>query len=114
MSFPRSFRFENAGMQEELWAAVQRLGVGAVKDAEGTLKFKVEDWGAINAEAHKLRDKRFGEWYFMNLKPEAMVTRMIQRLRAHAMAYELEFHDSRLVLLVPKMDERQHLEIMLE
>jgi hypothetical protein len=101
-------------MQGELWTAVDRLGLGANQDPDGTLHFKADDWGAINSEAHKLRDKRFGQWYFMNLDPEAMFTRMIQRLRAHSLHYEVEFHDSRLVLLLPKRDERRHMEIMVE
>jgi hypothetical protein len=112
--FPTSFRFENCEMQRELWAAVERLGVGASQEPDGTIRFKAENWGAINTEAHKLRDKRFGEWYFMNLSPEAMFARMIGCLRAHSLPYELEFHGSRLVLLVPKRDERKHLEVMLE
>lgn len=101
-------------MQRELWSEVDRLGLGATQDPDGTLRFKADDWGAINSEAHKLRDKRFGEWYFMNLTPEAFFTRMIERLRAHSMPYEMEFHDSRLVLLLPKRDERKHQEIMLD
>jgi hypothetical protein len=78
------------------------------------VRFKAEDWGAINTEAHKLRDKKFGTWYFMNLSPEAMFPRMIGQLRAHALPYELGFHGSRLVLLLPKKDERRHHEIMVE
>ena len=50
----------------------------------------------------------------MNLTPEAMFARMIGRLRAHSLSYELEFHGSRLVLLVPKRDERKHFEGMVE
>lgn len=114
MSFPTTFRFENDEMQRELWAAVEGLGVGASQQPDGSLMFKAEDWGSINLEAHKLRDKRFGQWYFMNLTPEAMFDRMIQRLRAHSLPYEMEFHDSRLVLLLPKRDERKHMEIMVE
>jgi hypothetical protein len=101
-------------MQRDLCAAVVRLCVSASQEADGNLRFKAEDWGAINTEAHKLRDKKFGEWYFMNLGPEAFFTRMIERLRAHSLPYEKEFHDSRLVLLLPKRDERKHHEIMLE
>jgi hypothetical protein len=101
-------------MQQDLWTAVERLNLGASLEPDGTLRFKAEDWGAINTEAHKLRDKRFGVWYFMNLTPEAMFTRLIQRLQAHSLPYELEFHDSRLVLLLPKRDERRHMEIMVE
>ena len=111
---PTSFRFENAEMQRELWVAVDRLGLGASQDSDGTLHFKADDWGAINSEAHKLRDKRFGQWYFMNVTPEAMFDRMIQRLRAHSLPYETEFHHSRLVLLLPKRDERRYMEIMVE
>src|SRR6266446_355644 len=87
--FPTSFRFENSGLQRELWAAVERLNLGASQEPDGTLRFKAEDWGAINLEAHKLRDKRFGQWYFMNLSPEAMFTRMVQRLRADSLPYEV-------------------------
>ena len=114
MSFPTSFRFENGEMQRELWAAVGGLGVRASQQPDGTLMFKAEDWGPINLEAHKLRDKRFGQWYFVNLSPEAMFTRMIQRLRAHSLPYEVEFRDSRLMLLLPQRDVRKHQEIMLE
>ena len=99
-------------MQRELWAAVERLGLGASQEPDGTLLFNTEDWGAINLEAHRLRDKRFGQWYFMNLSPEAMLTRMIQCLRAHSLPYELEFHDSRLVLLLPQRDEHKHKEVI--
>lgn len=111
---PTSFRFENREMQRELWTAVEQLGVGASQDADGTLRFQGTDWGAINTEAHKLRHKKFGEWYFMNLSPEIMFNRFIQRLRAHSLPYEVEFHESRMVLLLPQRDERKHREIMLE
>jgi hypothetical protein len=114
MGPPTAFRFENSEMQRELWAAVERLDIGATQDVHGTLRFKADDWGAVNTEAHKLRDKRFGEWYFMNLTPESMLTRMIQGLRRHSLSFEVEFHDSHLVLLLPKCDERKHLDIMVE
>ena len=71
-------------MQRELWAAVEPLGLSLTREPDGTLRFKPEDWGAINTEAHKLREERFGDWYFMNLTPEAMFTRMIERLRAYS------------------------------
>jgi hypothetical protein len=101
-------------MQQELWVAVERLGVGASQQPDGTLQFKAEDWGTINLEAHKLRDKKFGKWYFTNLSPEAAQVRFIQLLRAHSLAYEVEFHDSRLVLLLPQCNERRHQDIVLE
>ena len=104
-ALPTSFRFENSEMQRELWAAVERLGVGGSQEPDGTLRFKAEDWCAINTEVHRLRDNKFGLWYFMNLTPEAFVTRFIQRL---SLPYAVEFHDSRLVLLLPKRDERRH------
>jgi len=43
-----------------------------------------------------------------------MVNRFIQRLRVHSLPYELEFHDARMVFLLPSSDERKHQEIMLE
>jgi hypothetical protein len=113
-NFPTSFRFVDSEMQRELWVAVEPLGLILTRDPDGTLHFKAEDWGAINTEAHKLRGKRFGEWYFMNLSPEAMFTRMIERLRAHSLPYVLEFHGPRQVLMLPKSDERRHDEIMVE
>jgi hypothetical protein len=112
--FPMSFRLENFEMQRQLWTAVERLGVAVSQEPDGTLRFKAEDCGRINLEAHKLRDKRFGEWYFMNLSPEPAFKRMIQSLRSHSLPYEVEFHDSRVVLLLPKDDEPKHHEIMLE
>jgi hypothetical protein len=112
--FPTSFRFENCEMQRELSSAVKHLGVITTQDTDGTLRFQAEDWGAINTEAHKLREKKFGNWYFMNLSPETMLTRFIQRLRTHSLPYEVEYHDARLVILLPKSDERRHTEIMLE
>lgn len=101
-------------MQRELWSAVEHLGLRASQDPDGTLRFEAEDWGAINTEAHKLRDRKFGEWYFGNLSPETLVPQFIQRLRAHCLPYEVEFHGSRLVLLLPKRDERKHLEVLSE
>ncbi len=101
-------------MQRELSEAVQDLGVQTTEEPDGTLLFKPEDWGTINLQAHKLRDERFGSWYFMNLSPEAMLNRMIERLRAHSLPYELEHHASRMVLLLPKRDERRHQEILVE
>src|SRR5258706_9464162 len=99
--FPTSFRFENGEMQRELWAAVEPLGIGASRQPDGTIQFKAENWGAVNTEAHKLRDKRFGDWYFMmNVRPDPMFARMIERLRAHTLPYELELHGSRRVLLL--------------
>jgi hypothetical protein len=59
------------------------------------------DWGAINTEAHKLRGKRFGEWYFMNFTPESMFTRMIERLRAHSLPGKLILRGPRFELLLP-------------
>jgi hypothetical protein len=99
-------------MQRELWAAVDRLGLGVTQDVDGTLRFKVEDWVAINSEAHKLRDKRFGKWYFSEVRPAAMVARMIEALRAHSLPYEVEFHDSVLLFLLPQRNEHKHREIM--
>jgi hypothetical protein len=113
-NFPTSFRFVDDEMQRELWAAVQPLGLSLTIEPDGTMHFKPEDWGAINAEAHVLREKRFGDWYFMNLTPESIFTRMIERLRAHSLPYVLEFHGPRQVLLLPKSDERRHHDIMIE
>jgi hypothetical protein len=114
-NFPTSLRFESRDMQEQLWAAVEGLGLGVSQDSDGTVRFKAEAWGAVNTEAHKLRDKRFGEWYFMmNATPPTMLTQFVQRLRAHSLPYEVEFHDSPVVLLLPRRDERRHQEIMLE
>jgi hypothetical protein len=101
-------------MQQELWEAVKRLGVSANQQPNGTLIFNGADWGRINLEAHRLRDERFGKWYFVNLSSEAFQTRAIQRLRAHSLPYEVEHHDLRVVLLLPKSDERKHQEVMLE
>jgi hypothetical protein len=101
-------------MQRELWAAVEPLRLSVTREPDGTLRFRPEDWRAINTEAHKLRDERFGQWYFMNLTPEAMFTRMIQRLCAHSLPYIVEFHGARQVLLLPKRDERRHQDIMIE
>src|SRR5258706_2489730 len=109
-NFSTSFRFEDDEMQRELWAAVEPVGLSLAREPDGTLRFKADDWGAINTEAHKLRDKKFGEWYFMNLSPETMIPRFIQRLRAHALPYVLEFHGTREVLLLPKRDERRRLD----
>jgi hypothetical protein len=110
-----SIRFENREMQQELWTAVERLGLGVSQDPDGTLRFKAEDWGAVNTEAHKLRDKRFGKWYFMmNVTPEAFLIRLMARLRAHSLPHEVEHHDSRVLLLLPKGDERKHKEVMVE
>lgn len=100
-------------MQRELWTVVAHLGLSVTEYANGTLCFQAEDWGAINTEAHKLREKKFGEWYFMTLKPEAFLTRFIQHLRANSLPYEVEFHGSRLALLLPRCDERKHKEIHL-
>jgi hypothetical protein len=113
-NFPTSFRFADDEMQRELWAAVQSLGLSFTRDADSTLHFKPDDWGAINTEAHKLREKTFGQWYFMNLTSESIFTRMIERLRAHSLPHVLEFHGARQVLLLPKSDERRHHEIMME
>jgi hypothetical protein len=88
--------------------------VSLTRDPDGTLHFKGEDWGAINTETHKLRRKKFGEWYFMNLSPETMFARFIQRLRAHSLPYVLEFHGPRQVVMLPKRDERRHQDVMIE
>jgi hypothetical protein len=101
-------------MQQELWNAVESLRLGVSQGPDGTLLFKTEHWGLINSQAHKLRDKRFGTWYFKNIEPEAMFSPFIQRLRAQSLPYEVEFHGSRAVLLLPKHDERRHFEIMVE
>src|SRR5579862_3391107 len=98
-NFPTSFRFEDEEMQRELWAAVDPLGLGVIRDPDGTLRFKADDWGAVNTEAHKLRAEKFGDWYFMNLSPDTAFRRFIQRLRAHALPHVLEFHGPREVLL---------------
>src|ERR1051326_8438621 len=113
-NFPTSILFENRELQQELWAAVAPLGLGVSQDPDGTLRFSAEHWGAINTEAHKLREKRFGEWYFMmNVTPQAMLTRFIERLRSLSLPYEVEFHDSRVLLVLPKRDERRHQEIVI-
>jgi len=95
-------------------AAYPDIDLVCTKAPDGTLRFKADDWGAVNTEAHKLRHKKFGEWYFTNLSPESFFDRFIERLRAHALPYVLEFHGPREVLLLPKRDERRHKEVMIE
>lgn len=111
---PTSFRFENSDMQHELFSATERLGIGVEQLADGTLRFKADDWGAVNTEAHKLRRQRFGAWYFLTIQPASMAPKMIKRLRENSLPYEVEFHDGRLILLLPETDQQRHMEFQLQ
>lgn len=107
-NYPTSFRFENPEMQRELVAAVKRLGIGVSQQPDGTIEFKSEDWPAINREGHKLRDKRFGRWYFGWMTPRPLFEDWMSRLQAKSLPFEVEHHGSRVVLLLPESQQRQH------
>jgi hypothetical protein len=108
---PTSFRFENQEMQQQLCTRVRALGIEATEKPDGTLIFEQDQWGNVNREAHKIRDHRFGLWNFLNFTPEEYLRRQIDLMRTHKIPHELEYHGTRLVLLLPRdlRDEHKNL-----
>jgi len=74
---PTSFRFENPDLQRDLCARVKALDIEATEQPDGTLTFKQDQWGNVNREAHRIRDRRFGRWTFLHFTPEDYLRRQI-------------------------------------
>ena len=104
---PTSFRFDNQELQRELCARVKALDIGATEQPDGTLAFTQDQWGNVNREAHKIRDHRFGLWHF-EIGPERYLGRQIELMRTHEIPHELEYHGTRLVLLLPRNLSKEH------
>ncbi len=110
---PTSFRFENQEMQRDLCTRVRALGIEATEQPDGTLTFRQDQWGKVNGEAHKLRDRRFGLWRFLDFSPEEYLRRQIDLMRTHRIPHELEHHGNRLVLLLPRNLSKEHKELLM-
>ena len=110
---PTSFRFESKEMQRELCTRVRTLGIEATEQPDGTLNFTQDQWGNVNREAHKIRDHRFGLWRFLNFSPEEYLRRQIDLMRTHKIPHELEYHGTRLVLLLPRNLSKEQKDLLM-
>ena len=99
-------------MQRDLCTRVRALGIEATEQPDGTLSFAQDQWGNVNREAHKIRDHRFGLWNFLSFSPEEYLRRQIGLMRTHKIPHELEYHGTRLVLLLPRNLSKEHKDLL--
>jgi hypothetical protein len=107
MSAVHSLRFQNSSLQRRLLADLQEQGVAFKVASDGAVQCSDQEWSAVNAAAHRIRDTCF-PWYFSWLDTAEETAAFAAALREAGLSFELEHHDDRKVFLLPKADQAEH------
>ncbi len=108
----RSLRFEDTDLQRRFISALQELvsGLAYVVENDGTVSCDEEDYPWVADVAHTIRDACF-RWYFRWSEDSNWSSAFWDALKTSGMPFQVEFHDRRVVFLLPKGSEELHDEI---
>jgi len=107
MSAVRSLRFQNSTLQGQLIADLQAQGVPFEVASDSAVECSDQQWSAVNAVAHRIRDTCF-PWYFSWLDTPEDTAAFAAALREASLPFELEYHHDGEVFLLPKADRAEH------
>jgi hypothetical protein len=102
-----SLRFENPALQSKFLDFLRSLPFQPELRQDGAVVCTDDQWGQVNALAHKVRDSCF-PWYFSWSDSDETTRETVQYLQANELRFEIEHHQDRTVLLLPREDREKH------
>jgi hypothetical protein len=105
-----SIRFEDQELQDRFVQALAQSGVAFSAGALGAVECSEEQWMAVNAVAHTIRDSCY-KWYFSWWDTQELTDRFLAVVRASGLPFQLEHHADRDIFLLSKAYEPQYIEL---
>lgn len=104
-----SLRFEDANLQLRFLSELQALESGPqyVVESDGTVSCEESGYSQLVDVAHTIRDTCF-RWYFRWTEDPNWSTAFWEELKKSGTPFQVEYHDRRLVFLLPKGSEKLH------
>jgi membrane-bound lytic murein transglycosylase MltF len=106
----RALKFDNSQLQEKLISGLQGSGIAFVVEGDTTVTCSESDYAAVVDVAHVVRDSCF-RWYFRSADDNNWSTAFRNVLEASGQPFQLEYHNRRMVFLLPKGNESLHDEL---
>ena len=108
-----SLRFEDANLQLRFISALQGLTSGPpyVLESDGTVSCDEAGYSHVVDVANTIRDACF-RWYFRWTEDPNWSSAFWREQKKSGTPFQVEYHDRRLVFLLPKGSERLHEELL--
>ena len=105
-----TLRFANPELQARFLEGLKAVPFAVRQSDDGSIDCTEEQWGIVNAVAHRVRDGCF-KWYFTWRDTTEAADAFEHYLRARGLRYELEHHEHGRVFLLPLADRSKHIEM---
>ncbi|HLO97032.1 MAG TPA: hypothetical protein VK171_00440 [Fimbriimonas sp.] len=106
----RYLKFENPKLQEQFISGLQSTGITFVVEGDTTVTCGESDYAAVVDIAHVVRDSCF-RWYFRSSEDNMWSSAFRSVLEAAGQPFQIEYHNRRMVFLLPKGSEALHDEL---
>lgn len=106
----RSLRFADVKLQNAFLSELRRTDIPFTIESDTTVTCGEAEHSRIVDVAHKVRDSCF-RWYFRSSDDIKWSEAFWNELKTSGLPFQVEYHDQRIVFLLPKGSEELHDEI---